>query len=158
MDGRSRISIHQPLEAPVRTILGLAGMLAFLLPWEQAIRPRLGAANPMALPIWAACLIGAGLGVPFLASAVLGLRRTVTLDPATRTLTVSSRGVLRIGRERRHPFSAIRSVSAVVDRCPTWGETWRVEIALDQGRVRLPRSEGEAEARALANGIAAMAA
>lgn len=106
---------HYPL--PVRVMIGLFGLVLWLLPYALLISPNWNHFSWMLIPFSLIGLIGAVVGTSFLLSALLGEARESWLDFSCQQLVQTSRDWLYRKRETRTPFAQIAILEL---RQPAW--------------------------------------
>ena len=106
---------HYPL--PVRGMIGLFGLLLWLLPYTLLIAPHWNYISWLLVPYGILGLLGAVGGTYFLLSAILGEARETRLDFSCQQLVQISRDWLWRRRETRTPFVNIAILEL---RQPAW--------------------------------------
>jgi hypothetical protein len=96
---------HFPM--PVRIMVGLFGLVLFLLPYAFLIAPGWNHFSWLLIPYGAIGLAGAFGGSLFVLSAILGEARETRLDLSCQQLVQTSRDWLFCRRETRTPFADI---------------------------------------------------
>ncbi|MHB2206512.1 hypothetical protein [Methylobacterium sp. CM6257] len=79
-----------------RAILGVAGLVPLLAPWEFLVRPGITAFDTVTLLPWLVSAGALAAGLPLLGVALLGFLRTVTIIPGDGLLSERERGPFRL--------------------------------------------------------------
>lgn len=89
----------------IRDALGaVAGLFCFLPAHELLIRPGVPVLRLGMLPMWIVSLGALSIGVPLIAAAILGISRTVMVDPHATDLRELGAGAFGLRFQRRHAF------------------------------------------------------
>ena len=122
---------HFPL--PVRVMVGLFGLVLWLLPYSLLIAPRWNHFEWLLIPYGLIGLAGAIAGSVFLFSAMFGEARETKLDFGAQMLVQSARDWLYRPIETRTPFAAIAILEL---RRPAWAteeSVFSIHPVLDNG-------------------------
>ncbi|WP_119306846.1 hypothetical protein [Cohaesibacter haloalkalitolerans] len=106
---------HYPL--PVRVMIGLFGVVLWLLPYALLVAPQWNRFNWVLIPYGLLGLLGAAGGTSFLLSALMGEARDTRLDLEGQQLIQTTRDWLLRRRETRTPFA---DISILEFHRPNW--------------------------------------
>lgn len=130
------LTFRQPFGTATRIIVGAAGAVTLLAPYELLIRPGVPLFTPGMIPFWIIAMSALSIGVVLVTAALLGLKKTVTFDAAQRVMDVRTDGSFGIRQRRARPFADLGPVSVSEDHDTDGPPRYRLDIAI-AGRKRL---------------------
>lgn len=89
---RGAVRFEEAFGPGARAILGLAGLVPMLAPWELLVRPGGGTFEAASLLPWLVSAGALAVGQPLLGVALLGFHTTVTVDPGRGVLSERTGG------------------------------------------------------------------
>ena len=142
----------------LRLFVAGAGLFCFLPSYDLLIRPGVPVLVLGMVPMWLIALGAGALGSALIAAAILGPKRTVIFDPATRELRDHGAADFGLRWSRRYPFRDLGTPSVERVTETDGPDTWRVTIPC-VGRKQplgIESYKEEAAAQEAANRIAAV--
>lgn len=151
------LTFHQPLDPATRLVVGVCAALTFWAPYDLLIRPGVAVFTLGMIPFWIIALGALGVGVPILASCIIGFNRTLVISPRNRTVTVVGAGNFGLRFEIIHKFQNLGVVFAELQRDRDGPPLWEVAFRRPAPKppLLISRTAQEADARALVAQITA---
>ena len=159
-DPAGPIVFHEPLAPAVRLVIGAAGFLPFLAPYEFLIKPGAPLFAAGMVPFWLLSLSAMIVGGVFLFSAVFGASRTVTVDARDRMIRVEMKGMFRLNKTWTHAFIGVRNIGVVCEQFSDGPPRYAVkaQISGEARPVLIAEFPDEKPANALADRLRAIVA
>jgi len=151
---------RQRMSIGLRWFFAGAGLFCFFPTYDLLIRPGVPVLVLGMAPMWIIALAAGALGLAILAAAILGPKRTVIFDPATRELRDLGAADFGLRWSRRYSFRDLGTPIVERVRETDGPDSWRVMMPC-AGRKRPLNIESypdEAAARIAASRIAAVIA
>jgi hypothetical protein len=156
VEANDTMTFHEPFGPADRVIVAAGGLFTFMAPWELLIKHGHNPFRLVMLPFWVISLGALSIGLPLLASAMLGGGRTLVFDFAARTLVERVEGSFRFGWTRTRSFAQIAALAVVEDRWTDGPAEWLIEARPANGGKpwHIAKRTSEKAATALAEEIA----
>jgi hypothetical protein len=124
------LTFQHPFGAATRIIVGAAGAVTLLAPYELLIRPGAPLFALGMIPFWIIAIGALSIGLLCITAALLGLTKTVRFDATQRVMDVRTEGSFSIKHRRTRPFADLGTVGVSED-CDTDGPPrYRLDIVI----------------------------
>ena len=148
--------IEEGFGAGPRALLGLVGLVPLLAPLELLVRPGIAVSEAAILLPW---LVSAGafaVGLPLLGVALLGIRRTVTVDMRDGLLSERVQGAFRLTWTRSQALARVAELGVEPEAWSDGSGAWWVVVRFEDETHpwHLTRCAAREDAMAVARDVA----
>ncbi len=159
VDPPEAVSFEESFGDGARAILAIAGLVPLLAPWELLVRPSVSTFDAATLLPWLVSAGAVAVGLPLLAVALLGLRRTVTVDPREGIVSELTQASFRLAWTRTQALARVSGICVEPEEWSDGPPAWCVVARFGDGTRpwRLTRCAARDDALAVATDVAARA-
>jgi hypothetical protein len=150
------VSFEESFGGGARAILGVAGLIPLLAPWELLVRRGIPTFEAATLLPWLVSAGALAAGLPLLGVALLGFHRTVTVVPKGGLLSERERGPFRLTWTRSQALARVAGIGVEPEACSDRPVAWWVVARFKGGTRpwRLTRRAAQQDAVAVARDVA----